>query len=245
MEKVLIIGATSAIGQAIARRLAPSAKAMMLWARSESKLALIAQDLRVRSGTEIATEVFDFGNLDFHATAVQRILQTFGDVDLVIICHGSLSDQLACEQDFAKALQQLNINCLSVLSFLTHFANYFEQRKAGCIVALSSVAGDRGRQSNYVYGTAKAALDTFMQGLRNRLYRSGVGVITVKPGFVDTPMTAQMRKNLLYASPERVAKDVVRAIERRQPVVYTPWFWRYIMFAIRLIPERFFQRLKL
>jgi decaprenylphospho-beta-D-erythro-pentofuranosid-2-ulose 2-reductase len=245
MQKILIIGATSAIAQAIARRLSEGAKAIMLWARSESKLALVAQDLRVRSAAEIQTKAFDFNNLEAHQTALKEVLRIFGSLDLVIICYGSLSNQDACQADFANALEELNTNSISTLSFLTLLSNYFEQQKAGCIVVITSVAGDRGRQSNYVYGTAKAAVNTFLQGLRNRLYRRGVHVVTVKPGFVDTPMTAHLQKNFLFASPETVANDVVRAISGKRSVVYTPWFWRYIMLLINLIPERLFRALKL
>ena len=124
-------------------------------------------------------------------------------------------------------------------------ANRFEQSRGGCIAVISSVAGDRGRQSNYVYGSAKGGLDRFLQGLRNRLYRAGVAVVTIKPGFVDTPMTAALPKNALYASPRQVARGVYRAIEARRSVVYLPWFWRPIMLLIKLLPESVFKRLRL
>lgn len=245
MEKILIVGGTSVIAQAIARRLAPSAKQIMLWGRSDAKLALVAEDLHVRYSLEIQTKAFDFNDLEVHEAVLKKTLSSMDGLDVVVICHGSLGDQDACEADFANALNELNTNCISTLSFLTLLANYFEQRKAGCIVVLSSVAGDRGRQSNYIYGTAKAAVNTFLQGLRNRLYQSGVHVVTVKPGFVDTPMTAHLRKNFLFASPETIANDVVRAIDRKQSIIYTPWFWRYIMLVVNSIPERFFRALKL
>ena len=124
-------------------------------------------------------------------------------------------------------------------------ANYFEKRGEGTLAAISSVAGDRGRQSNYVYGTAKAAVNTYLQGLRNRLYSKGVHVLTIKPGFVDTPMTAHLRQGPLFASADRVARDIVKAIEKKKCIIYTPWFWRWIMLLIRLIPEPVFRRLKL
>jgi decaprenylphospho-beta-D-erythro-pentofuranosid-2-ulose 2-reductase len=245
VENILIIGATSAIAQAVTRRLAESAKLIILWGRSESKLALVAQDLRVRSPVKLETKAFDFNDLKSQESAFKELFSTIDNLDLAVVCHGTLGDQSVGEADFAKALEELNTNCISTLSFLTHIANYFEGRKRGCIVVLSSVAGDRGRKSNYIYGTAKAAVSTFLQGLRNRLYRSGVHVVTVKPGFVDTPMTARLQKNFLFAAPEKVASDVVRAIHRKECVVYTPWFWRYIMLVIRLIPERIFRQLKL
>jgi short-subunit dehydrogenase len=245
VKTVLIIGATSAIAQAIARKLAQSMETMVLWGRSDAKLALIVQDVQARSSVKVQTKAFDFNDLKSQESAFNELRTTTDELDVAVVCHGTLGDQAAGEGDFGVALQELNTNCISALSFLTLLANYFERQKRGCIVVLSSVAGDRGRQSNYIYGTAKAAVSTFLQGLRNRLYRSGVHVVTVKPGFVDTPMTAHMEKNLLFASPEKIADDVVRAIHRKQCVVYTPWFWRYIMLIVRLIPERIFRHLKL
>src|ERR1700690_3871484 len=131
------------------------------------------------------------------------------------------------------------------MALCTQLANQFETQGHGVIALISSVAGDRGRQSNYVYGAAKAAVTAFASGLRQRLYRKGVAVITIKPGFVSTPMTAAFAKNALWASPARVARDIVRAIERGTPVVYTPWFWRIIMTLICAVPERVFRRLRL
>jgi short-subunit dehydrogenase len=134
---------------------------------------------------------------------------------------------------------------LSALSFLTLLANYFEKRGTGTLAAISSVAGDRGRQSNYIYGTTKAALSTFLQGLRNRLSSKNVHVLTIKPGFVDTPMTAHLKRGLLFATPEKVAQDIIRAIAGKKSVLYTPWFWRWIMLAIKMIPETIFRKLRL
>jgi short-subunit dehydrogenase len=128
---------------------------------------------------------------------------------------------------------------------LSILANYFEKRGEGTLAAISSVAGDRGRQSNYVYGTAKAAVNAYLQGLRNRLYSKGVHVLTIKPGFVDTPMTAHLKQGPLFASVDQVARDIVKAIEKKKCIIYTPWFWRWIMLVIRLIPESLFRRLKL
>ena len=139
----------------------------------------------------------------------------------------------------------LRTDLLGPVSLLTRAAQRLEAQGSGCIAALSSVAGDRGRGSNLVYGAAKAGLTAFLSGLRNRLSGAGVRVVTVKPGFVDTPMTDHLPKNPLYASPERVARDVVRAIDTGADVVYTPWWWRFVMLAVRLIPERLFKRLSL
>ena len=139
----------------------------------------------------------------------------------------------------------MQTNALSVISLLTLLANHFEQQRHGCIAVISSVAGDRGRQSNYVYGTAKGALSIFLQGLRNRLHKSGVQVLTVKPGFVDTPMTASLPKGPLWATPEKVAEDIDKAIENKRNVLYTPSFWFLIMAIIKSVPESIFKRLSL
>ena len=245
MKNVLIIGATSAIAQALARQLAGTGVSLTLWGRSREKVEIVAADLRARHEAKVFVETFDFTDFTQHAGALDRTIAAAGEMDVAIVCHGSLGDQAACQADFAVTEQELLTNCRSALSFLTLLANRFEAQGRGTLVVISSVAGDRGRQSNYVYGTAKAALNTFTQGLRNRLYSRGVNVLTVKPGFVDTPMTAHLKKGFLFASPERVARDIVKAIKNRKCVIYTPWFWRWIMLLIRLIPESLFRRLKL
>jgi len=244
MKNVIIIGATSAIAQAFARLLAKENTRLMLWGRSREKLEIVAADLRARGPAVVELEAFDFNDFPRHAEALERA-RAKGDWDTAIICHGSLSDQQAGEKDFVAAEQEFRTNCLSALSFLTVLANYFEQRGGGNLAAISSVAGDRGRQSNYIYGAAKSAVTTFMAGLRNRLWSKGVYVLTIKPGFVDTPMTAHLAKSRLFATPEKVAGDIFKAINNRKCVLYTPWFWRWIMLVIKLIPETIFRRLKL
>lgn len=245
MQNVLIIGATSAIAQAVAHQLAKRGASLVLWARSPEKLEVVAGDLRARHQAKVFTDAFDFADFNRHAGALDRAIAEAGNLDTAIVCHGSLGDQVASQADFSVADQELLTNCRSALSFLTVLANRFEQQGQGTLAVISSVAGDRGRQSNYVYGTAKAALNTFAAGLRNRLSSKGVHVLTVKPGFVDTPMTAHLAKGPLFASPERIARDIIRAIEKRRCVLYTPWFWRWIMLIIRLIPEPIFRKMKL
>lgn len=244
MRNVIIVGATSGIAQALGRHLAGDGARLMLWARSPEKLDIVAADLRTRGATSVDVDAFDFDNFAAHGEALARA-RAKGEWDTAVICHGILGEQKAAEKDFARAEAEFRVNCLSALSFLTILANYLEERGGGNLVAISSVAGDRGRQSNYFYGSAKAALTTFLQGLRNRLYRKRVNVLTVKPGFVDTAMTAHLPRNRLFASPEKVAADIVRGINRGKCVLYTPWFWRWIMLCIRLVPETLFRRLKL
>ncbi|AEM49089.1 short-chain dehydrogenase/reductase SDR [Acidithiobacillus ferrivorans SS3] len=245
MRHILIIGATSAIAEATARHFAHNGDRLYLVARNQERLAAMASDLKTRGATQVETMVLDANDTTKHADLISQAETTMGGLDTILVAHGTLSDQKACEASFDETLKELQTNCLSVISLLTHIANRFEEQKHGTIVVISSVAGDRGRQSNYVYGTAKAAVTTFLQGLRNRLYRSGVTVITIKPGFVDTPMTASFRKGALWASAYQIGDGIYRAIQRKRNVVYLPWFWKFIMVIIQLIPERFFKKMKL
>ena len=245
MRRILIVGATSAIAEATARLFAASGDALFLTARNQERLAAIAADLRIR-GAQAETYALDINRLDEHEAMLNEAVRRLGGLDAALIAHGALPDQVNCQQSVSKTLEAFQTNALSTIAILTSLANRFEQQRQGFIVVISSVAGDRGRQSNYVYGAAKAAVSTFLQGLRNRLHSADVQVLTVKPGFVDTPMTAHIEsKGLLWAQPQTVAQGIFRAIERRSDIVYLPWFWRGIMFVINLIPEPLFKRLKL
>lgn len=245
MRKVLIVGATSAIAEAVARLLAAQGDLLYLVGRRAEALEAIAADLRVRGAARVQTEAMDANAIERHAALLDNADVALGGLDTVLIAHGTLSDQAACQQSVALTFQELHTNALSVIALLTLIANHFEAQRVGTIAVISSVAGDRGRQSNYVYGTAKAAVSTFLSGLRQRLYKSGVQVVTIKPGFVDTPMTRDFSKGLLWAKPERVARDIVRAMENGKDVVYTPGFWWAIMQLIKSIPEFVFRRLSL
>ncbi|EQD69946.1 short-chain dehydrogenase/reductase sdr [mine drainage metagenome] len=180
-----------------------------------------------------------------HLEVLVQAEKALGHIDILLIAHGTLSNQRACEASFEECMKELETNCFSVLSLLTHAANIFEAQRSGTIAVIGSVAGDRGRQSNYVYGTAKAAVATFLQGLRNRLHPVGVQVLTIKPGFVDTPMTAHFKKGLLWASPELISAGIYRSIRKKKDVVYIPWFWRWILFGIKMLPESLFKKMKL
>lgn len=246
MQRVLIIGATSAIAEAVARRFATQGAALFLVARDSARLEACAADLRLRGATRVAWETLDVNATDRHATLLTTVERELGGLDIALIAHGTLPDQSACQQSYAATLDALQTNALSVIALLTLLANRLEQQEHGTLAVISSVAGDRGRQSNYVYGAAKGAVDLFLSGLRNRLYPKGVHVLTIKPGFVKTPMTAHLNRNgPLWAEPATVANDIYRAIQRRRDVLYTPWFWYGIMLIIRLLPETVFKRLKL
>jgi short-subunit dehydrogenase len=245
MTNTLIIGATSAIAQAVARRFAADGATLFLIARDEAKLNAVAEDMRVRGAQTVDTAVLDVLDYDQHGAVIQHVVERQGRMDVVLIAHGTLPDQKACEASFEHTRREFETNALSVMSLLTHVANYFEREKRGTIAVIASVAGDRGRRSNYVYGAAKGAVSLFMQGLRNRLAPAGVHVLTIKPGFVDTPMTSEFEKGLLWAQPDRVARDIQRAIEKKKDIAYVPPFWRYIMLVIGAIPEFVFKRLRL
>lgn len=244
MKKILVIGATSAIAEATARLWAGQGHRLYLLGRDGQRLQAIAADLQVRGAESAQHALLDVNDFGQHLPMLELAIEAMGGIDIVLLAHGTLGDQRRCERDAGAALRELETNAISVILLLTHLGNRFEAQRHGTIAAIGSVAGERGRQSNYVYGTAKSAVSTFTQGLRNRLYRSGVQVLTIKPGFVDTPMTAQFAKSALWSTPDAVARSIDRAIEKRRDVIYTPWFWFGIMCLIRLIPERIFKTLR-
>lgn len=243
--KTVIIGASSALAHETAKLFARDKDELFLVGRSETKLDTVADDLRVRGAARVETSLLDLSDLERHQELFEQVISTLGGIDMLLIAHGTLGDQRKCELSVAETLKELNNNALSIISLLTIAANYFEQQGRGCIAVISSVAGDRGRKSNYVYGTAKAAVSTFLQGLRNRLSKAGVAVVTIKPGVVATPMTAHMKKGLLTANPQAVGRGIYDAMKKRKDVVYLPWFWRPIMFIITSIPEKRFKRMSL
>jgi decaprenylphospho-beta-D-erythro-pentofuranosid-2-ulose 2-reductase len=243
--RVLIIGATSAIAHETAKCFAGDGADLFLVARNAEKLQALADDLKVRGARSVETYLLDLAELDRHEEMLNAAIESLQGLDRLLIAYGTLGDQRKSELSVEETLKELNNNLLSVISLLTLSANYFEQQKRGCIAVISSVAGDRGRQSNYVYGAAKGGLTVFLQGLRNRLSKSHVSVVTVKPGFVDTPMTAALKKGLLFASPQSVGAGIYQAMKTGKDVVYLPWFWRPIMFVVRSTPERIFKRLSL
>jgi decaprenylphospho-beta-D-erythro-pentofuranosid-2-ulose 2-reductase len=244
-QRVLIVGATSAMAVEVARAYAEDGARLFLLGRRAERLAAIADDLRVRGARQVDTAVLDLLDVEAHEPSLESAFGALGALDVVLVAHGILPDQRECEADVALTLNAMDVNFRSVVALLTPLANRLESQRRGKLAVITSVAGDRGRQSNYVYGAAKGGLGIFLQGLRNRMHRSGVVVLTLKPGFVDTPMTAEMPKNPLYASARRAGRAIHRAIEGGRDVAYIPWFWRPIMCVVNNLPEAFFKRLRL
>ncbi|MEE4184834.1 MAG: SDR family oxidoreductase [Gammaproteobacteria bacterium] len=246
MTRVLIVGATSAIAAATARRYAERGAQLFLVARDPARLDIVAADLTVRGATRVDTLAADLLDYDSHGALVAAALDACQTLDVVLIAHGVLPEQGAVEATPAAALEAMHVNLLSVMSIALTLRAPLLAQGSGTLAVISSVAGDRGRQSNYVYGAAKGGLDTFLQGLRNRLWAAGVNVVTIKPGFVATPMTRHLpATGLLWSQPEVIAAGIVRAVERRASVVYLPRYWALIMWVVRLIPEFIFKRLRL
>ena len=245
MSNILILGATSSIAKHTTRLFAADEHSLYLVARNKEKLSSMKQDMLVRGATSVNYESIDLSDDTNHIELIKRATETMGSIDTVLIAYGTLGDQKKSEESYKNTLTELQTNCLSVISLLTILANQFEQQQSGSIAVISSPSGDRGRQSNYIYGTAKGALTIFLQGLRNRLAKSKVHVLTIKPGFVDTPMTKDFKKGLLWVNPEVISKGIYTAIKKKREVAYLPFFWRYIMIIIKSIPEKIFKHLSL
>ena len=240
MKRVLIIGATSAIAEHCARTWAMRGYGLYLVARDEEHLKTVAADLRVRGAAKVASFSLDLNDINRHVELLDTAENVMSEIDIVLIAHGTLSNQKSCEKSVSETLTEIHTNALSAISLLTLIANRFEARKKGKICVISSVAGDRGRASNYVYGSAKAMITAFTSGLRQRLHKSNVAVTTVKPGFVDTPMTVDFKKGLLWAKPSLVAAMIVSAVDKSKTEVYVPLRWVVIMTVIKLIPNKLY-----
>jgi len=246
LDKIAIFGATSAVAQELARLLAGEGRSLILVGRSSERLDAMKGDLLARGAPNVVSATADLADCSRHRELVQMVTQAFPDIDSAVIAYGTLLDQEECAHSPELAVQELHTNFLSQASLLTVLADYFAHRRAGQIVAITSVAGDRGRRSNYVYGSAKGGTSLFVQGLRCRLHGTGVGVITVKPGPIDTPMTAHLPKTHLFTTPELVAQSIHSAMKRGSSrVIYVPAYWRLLMAIIRAIPESIYQRLPL
>lgn len=242
-ENVLILGATSDMAVAIARQLGLKGYSVTLAGRTTERLSALEGDLRVRYRIAVSTARFDAVDFDSHQGFYESLAEK---PDIVICLFGLLGDQQEAQRDWKHCAEIIASNYTGAVSILNVVANDFERRKKGVIIGVSSVAGERGRQSNYIYGSAKAGFTAYLSGLRNRLYRHGVHVMTVKPGFVKTKMIEHIATPaVLTASPKHVAQKIHKALLKRKNTVYVLGVWRYIMLAIKMIPENIFKRMKL
>jgi decaprenylphospho-beta-D-erythro-pentofuranosid-2-ulose 2-reductase len=244
-RRVLILGATSGIAQETSRCFAAEHARLCLVARDASKLEAVAGDLLVRGAEAVCILPGDLADDAARPAILSHALAQWGGLDAALIAYGVLPDQTVCEDDPEALRSSLEINWVSVAAWLMPLAKVFEGQRRGVLAVIGSVAGDRGRRSNYVYGSAKTAIETFVAGLRLRLAPCGVSVVLIKPGWVSTPMTAHLAQNGLYASPVKVGEGIYKAMLSGRPVAYLPWYWRWIMLLIRMIPERIFNKMKL
>ncbi len=245
MKKVLIIGATSAIAEATARLWANAGHQLYLLARDEQKLITIAQDLKIRGAAQVDYAAADFDQTMKHAKLIQQSLSSLHTFDYVLIAHGYLPAAHISDHNIPLALASFHTNAVSTLSFIHFIIQQFKQQKYGTLAVITSVAGDRGRQSNPIYAAAKAAVSVFLQGLQHQFYRSNIHIIDIKPGFVDTPMTAEFKKGLLWAQPETIGQGIAQVFQQPKNCIYLPQFWRYIMLIIRWLPDFILHRTKL
>ncbi len=245
-RKILLLGATSTIIRQVALRLISKNDKVCLAARNTEEAARIAADLKVRLQLkEVFVKKFDTSDMDSHQSMIESVCHDLGGLDVVVVGTGELGDQIKARVSIPIVKAIIDSNYVGIATTLSVVAEFMEKQKSGCICVLSSVAGDRGRQSNYIYGSAKSGITTFLQGLRNRLSPHGVRVITMKLGFVDTKMIAGKTGMFLVASPEATADCIVKKINTGADVVYYPFFWRYIMLIIKSIPEFIFKKLNL
>ncbi len=245
MKKILIIGGASAIAKETATHFAREGAEIYLVDLTKERAEAASLDINVRAEAKIIPAELNVLDFDRHEQVFAAAAAALKGLDLVFIAHGTLPDPEKTHDDPAAIRREFEINALSVMSLATIAAKYFEEKKSGTIAVISSVAGDRGRKSNYVYGAAKGAVTTFLQGLRNRLSSSGVNVLTIKPGQVATPMTAHMPESPLLADPKDIGKLIYKAIVAEKDIVYVPGYWGLVMTVIKAIPEAIFKKLDL
>ena len=244
-KRILVLGATSGIAEACIRLWSNRGDSLYLVARNADKLAVVAADARTRGASQVDSAVADLDDLGAHPEMLAHAINALGGLDVALLALGVLGDQAEAEKNVGAAGQILHTNFTAPVSLLTWLGNYTAQRHAGTLAVLSSVAGERGRKSNYVYGSSKAGLTAFVDGLRNRIDREGVRVMTIKPGPVKTAMTEGMKGSGKFADVDAVAATLVKAIDKGGDVVYVPGIWRMIMGVIRVIPEGIFKKMNL
>ena len=245
--KVLILGANSLIARNFAEIVADKDKAeIYLGSRNEEELDRFGKHLQVKYGVPVYWKRFDATDYESHERYINNVISMMGFIDVLLIAFGYLGDHQKAVDEFPEARKIIETNYLGAVSVITHIQRHMRERKSGTIIGISSVAGDRGRKSNFIYGSAKAGLSEYLSGLRGWLYPYGVHVMTVKPGFVRTPMTEGMElPKLLTADPRKVAWDIYKGMKKRKDVIYTPFYWKWIMAIIKHMPEGLFKKLNI
>jgi short-subunit dehydrogenase len=243
--KVLVLGATAGLAMPVCRLLAAQGAQLFLVARNSQKLAVLAADLRTRGATFVDTAVADLDDTAQHAALLTHAVSSLGGCDVALIAHGVLGNPRQTDVDFAASLALLQTNLISTISLCIWLAEYFVSRHAGLLAVISSVAGERGYSRNTIYGASKAGLTVYLGGLRQRIHREGVTVLTIKPGPVRTPMTVGANGEQYFADADKVGAQILHAIEQRKEILYTPRFWAAIMFFVRLVPERIFKKISM
>lgn len=244
-KTALILGATSAVAMAVSNLLAQQGYQLYLVARNQERLEGVKKDLEAKyADINITLEATDLINIIQQENIITQAKSILGDISITLIAYGALPSDNIAEHNLSYSMNSFSINATSTIAYLNLLTPIFKQQKHGTIAVISSVAGDRGRKSNFLYGSAKAAVSEYSSGLRAYLSQFGVNVLTIKPGFIDSPMTAHVQpKGLLWAKPEKIAQDIMSAIEKKKSVLYTPGFWKIIMFIVRHIPESIFKKL--
>lgn len=242
-KRIIILGGLSAIAEQAARLWAEQTAHIVLAGRNRERLEAVAADLRLRGG-DVETVATDLADAGVEQTFADMVA-IFGGADVVLLAYGELGDQRRAETDMSEAQRLFLTNFTSAASWCLAAASVLEAQRHGTLIVIGSVAGDRGRASNYVYGAAKGGLGVLVQGIAHRLARSRARAVLIKPGFVDTPMTAAFRKGLFWAKPEVVAAVIVKAADGGLSVSYAPWFWRWIMYIIRFLPAFVMHRTRL
>lgn len=244
MTSYLIIGATSAIAREFARLNADNSH-FYLAARNKERLELLSKDLKTRGAHSINTYVYDAESSSSQENTLAEILKDGRHIDIILIAHGTLPKPEIALTEKHYIDQQIQINALSILQAINQCASHLALQREGCLAVITSVAGDRGRESNYLYGACKAMISTYLSGLRAELARKNIHILDIKPGMIDTPMTKNFKKSLIWSIPSQVANDIQLSITKQRSVVYSPFYWRYIMVILKLIPTWLFNKFNL
>ena len=245
MTRIIVLGALSDIAEATCRLYAAEGAKLVLAGRDRKRLESVAADLRVRGAAEVEVASGDLAKIDPEKSLADW-RSKLGGVDIILLAYGALGDQRDVERDLGAAATLIDVNFKSAALWCLAAANALEAQRQGALVVIGSVAGDRGRQSNYLYGATKAGLGILVQGIAHRLAPSGARAVLIKPGFVDTAMTAHIeKKGALWSSPEKVAALIRKAAASGRPIAYVPGYWRLIMTVIKSVPAQIFHRTKL